>query len=76
MIGIIRVRTSESYIVDINGTQDCVLGGLEFDGATKRNRPNLAVGGVVYCRVTEWNRFVGGKLSCINKGYNTKDELG
>lgn len=51
---------------------DATLGGLEFDGATKRNKPNLKVGSVVFCRLLEYSKHTGGKLSCINKGVSNK----
>lgn len=52
MIGIVKVRTSETFILDIGGPLDATLGALDFDGVTKRNKPNILVGGVVYCRVS------------------------
>ena len=52
MIGVVKVKTSESFILDIGSPLDAMLGGLEFDGVTKKNKPNIPVGGVVYCRVS------------------------
>lgn len=51
VIGVIKVKTSETFIVDIGAPMDAVLGGLEFDGVTKRNKPNLKIGTLVFCRV-------------------------
>lgn len=59
-------------MVDIGAPMDATLGGLEFDGATKRNKPNLKVGSVVFCRLLEYSKHTGGKLSCINKGVSNK----
>ncbi len=37
---------------------------LAFDGATKRNRPALKVGSLVYARVSVANKFMDPELSC------------
>ena len=71
VIGIVKVRAAEHFIVDIKAPLDGILGALEFDGATKRNKPNLQVGATVFCRVCEYNKHTGARLSCINKGYST-----
>jgi exosome complex component RRP40 len=55
---------------------DGILGALEFDGATKRNKPNLNVGDIVYTRVAEYSKFIGARLSCLNPGYSAKGVLG
>lgn len=73
VIGRVKLRTSENFIVDFNAPLDGVLGGLEFDGATKRNKPNLQPGDLVYTRVIDYSKFMGGRLSCINKGLTKKD---
>ena len=43
VIGIITNRGSESYKVDIGSSMPAALGNLSFEGATRRNRPNLQV---------------------------------
>jgi exosome complex component RRP40 len=67
------LKSADYYILDIKAPLDANLNGLEFDGATKRNKPNFKVGAAVYCRVNEYSKFIGAKLSCINKGFNTKN---
>lgn len=39
----VSARTAEFYRVDIGGPHPATLGSLAFDGATKRNKPNLEV---------------------------------
>jgi exosome complex component RRP40 len=51
---------------------DSTLGGLEFDGVTKKNKPNLKVGAVVFCRVLQYSKHTGGQLSCMNKGISNR----
>eukprot|EP00899_Mesostigma_viride_P022152 jgi/Mesvir1/3120/Mv05560-RA.1 len=51
VLGIIVEKHGENYAVDIKGASLAVLPGLAFEGATRRNRPNLKVGDLLYCRV-------------------------
>ena len=76
VIGVIRIKTAQTFIVDIGAPIDGNLGALEFDGVTKRNKPNLKIGAIVFCRVVEYSKYTGGKLSCINKGYSKNNEMG
>ena len=76
MVGIVRHRSGEAFAVDINAPLEGALGALEFDGATKRNRPNLAAGDLVYARVAEYSRHLGAKLSCTNAGWSSGKALG
>jgi exosome complex component RRP40 len=75
VVGIIKSRVGDNYIVDINAPVDGILGNLEFDGATKRNRPNLNSGDIVFTRVADYSKFIGAKLSCLNIGYSAKSAL-
>lgn len=78
VVGVVKVRTAETFILDIAAPLDAILGGLEFDGVTKRNKPNLKIGTTVFCRVLEYSKYTGAKLSCQNKGFTGKkhNEMG
>lgn len=39
---------------------------LSFEGATRRNRPNLSAGDLVYARVVTANRDMDPVLSCVD----------
>ncbi len=41
MVGIVHQRLGEGYRVDIGTAHSASLDGLAFEGATKRNKPNL-----------------------------------
>lgn len=43
VLGIITARHAEGFRVDIGSSQSASLDGLAFEGATKRNKPNLKV---------------------------------
>jgi exosome complex RNA-binding protein Rrp4 len=42
-VGVVTARLGESYRVDIGSAHSANLDALAFEGATKRNRPNLKV---------------------------------
>jgi len=64
VIGIITKRQGEAYNLNIGADKESVLGILEFDGASKRSKPSLEVGDIVYCRVVSINKYLPYKLSC------------
>ncbi|KAI9598762.1 hypothetical protein BDF19DRAFT_431353 [Syncephalis fuscata] len=66
VIGQITSRHAEEYRVDIGGAHMAVLPGLAFEGATKKNRPNLKVGTLVYARVSLADKDMEPELECIN----------
>jgi len=64
VIGMVVERHSDNLIVDIGGPFHAVLNSLAFEGATRRNRPKLAEGDLVYARVTLAHKDVDTELSC------------
>ena len=43
VIGLIKGKQGDFYIVDIKGPNEATLGIYDFEGATKKSRPNLSV---------------------------------
>jgi exosome complex component RRP40 len=39
---------------------------MAFEGATKRNKPNIAIGALVYARVVVANKHMEAELSCTS----------
>lgn len=66
VVGVITQRHSENYTVDIFGPWPALLPSLAFEGVARRNRPNLKIGDVVYCRVEEAARDVDPMLTCVD----------
>lgn len=56
----------QNFLVDIGGPFSAILPQLSFEGATKRNRPNLATGDLVYARVAAASRDTDPVLTCID----------
>src|SRR3990167_6351095 len=67
VIGIIVKKGPESYGVDINCGQPAFLDSVEFNGATKRNKPNLKVGDAIFTKVESVNKFLAPVLTCKSK---------
>ena len=51
VLGIVEERMGEYYKVNVFGPHTALLHTLAFEGATKRNKPNLQPGSLVYCRL-------------------------
>ncbi|KAG7088328.1 hypothetical protein E1B28_012337 [Marasmius oreades] len=66
VIGVITQRQGEGYRVDIASAHNANLDGLAFEGATKRNKPNLKVGNLVYARVSLAHKDMDPELECFD----------
>jgi exosome complex RNA-binding protein Rrp4 len=66
VIGTIVQKTSEFYKVDINTYTYAILNTKDFEGATKKTKPNLNLGDSVFARVIKTNKFDAPTLSCIS----------
>jgi len=61
VVGIVQDRMGSSpdggdiYKVDIGASHTCTLSSLDFEGATKRNRPQFVSGTLLYARVVSFN---------------------
>lgn len=68
VIAVVQERFSEEYRVDLNGTDTATLSAIAFEGASKKNKPNLVLGSAVYCRVTRTSKNVDTEVSCVEPG--------
>lgn len=66
VVGLIIERYSESWRVDIAGPFSANLPALAFEGVTRRNRPNLQPGDLIYARVTAAPRDADPELACTD----------
>lgn len=73
VIGIIEDRGTDLYRVNIFATGTATLNRLGFDGATKRNKPELRPGDVVYASVTSSDSLRDIEISCISETGLRKD---
>jgi len=66
VIGVVIARSGENWRVDIGSAHMASLDGLAFEGATKRNRPNLKVGSLLYARVSLAHKDMEPELECFD----------
>ncbi|QSL64561.1 hypothetical protein MERGE_001862 [Pneumocystis wakefieldiae] len=66
VIGQIMIRHSEGYKVDIGSIRQAQLGVLAFENATRKNRPNLQVGSLVYAKVVCVDNEAEPEIECTN----------
>jgi exosome complex component RRP40 len=64
VVGVVRDRAGEGYRVRVHGTSLAHLPQLAFDGATRRNKPSLAAGALVFCRVAACSPHMEPELTC------------
>lgn len=74
VVGIVIEKHSEEYKIDILAHAAATLSVLAFDGASRRNRPNLKVGDVAFAKVIVAHKDMEPELSCESPtGVKRKD---
>ncbi|OLL26419.1 Exosome complex component rrp40 [Neolecta irregularis DAH-3] len=66
VVGQIVARHAEGYKVDIGSAVAAQLDHLAFEGANRKNKPNLQVGHLVYARVSFANKFTEPEIACFH----------
>ena len=64
VIGIISQKTYEIYRVNILASKEASLNSIDFEGATRKTKPNLNVGDVVFAKVEKENKYSNVTLTC------------
>ncbi|CAM9773993.1 unnamed protein product, partial [Phaeothamnion confervicola] len=85
VVGLVEERMGDFYRMNLFGSSPALLNLLSFEGASKRNKPNLGVGALVYCRVVAADKDMEPELTCLtghhgvakdwNTGQSTFGEL-
>ncbi|KAE8286385.1 Exosome complex component RRP40 Exosome component 3 Ribosomal RNA-processing protein 40 p10 [Larimichthys crocea] len=65
VIGIVTVKSGDVFKVDC-GEEQASLSYLAFEGATKRNRPNVQVGDLVFAQFIIANKDMEPELVCMD----------
>ena len=73
VVGVIEDRVGEAYRVNIFSGQPAIMSTMAFDGATKRNKPDLKKGDVIYCRVKSARGDVDVEVTCMATSGVKKD---
>ncbi|XP_013416655.1 exosome complex component RRP40-like [Lingula anatina] len=66
VIGIVTMKAGDVFRVDIGGSEQASLSYLSFEGATKRNRPDVKIGDLVFGRLLVANKDMEPELVCIS----------
>jgi exosome complex component RRP40 len=66
VIGIITQKSSDIYKVDIGASEQATIFYLAFEGATKKNRPDLQVGDLIYAKLLIASRDTEPELVCVD----------
>uniref|UniRef100_A0A8D2JHP1 Exosome complex component RRP40 n=1 Tax=Varanus komodoensis TaxID=61221 RepID=A0A8D2JHP1_VARKO len=66
VIGIVTAKAGDIFKLDVGGSEQASLSYLAFEGATKRNRPNVQVGDLVYGQFIVANKDMEPEMACID----------
>nr|XP_020449757.1 exosome complex component RRP40 [Monopterus albus] len=66
VVGIVTAKSGDVFKVDFGGSEQASLSYLAFEGATKRNRPNVQVGDLVFAQFLIANKDMEPELVCID----------
>ncbi|XP_074598319.1 exosome complex component Rrp40 [Brevipalpus obovatus] len=75
VIGIVVGKGSLTVNVDIGTNETASLSLLAFESATKRNRPNVQLGDIIFARILSASKDVRTELTCVTSRLK-KDGLG
>lgn len=77
VIATIHHSSVDLYYASISDyTPNATLPHLSFEGATKKTRPQLASGALVYARVTLANKHMDPELECVSSSTGKSEGLG
>jgi exosome complex component RRP40 len=75
VIGKVEQKQKDIYKVDIGCHESATLSAFSIEGGNKKNRLNLAIGGLVYCRVSVASRDMEPEIECLSS-HGKKDGFG
>ena len=74
VVGVVLEARQDEYKVDVGAAATARLPALAFDGASKKNRPNLRRGDAVYARIALAQPGIELELTCaVPHGVQPKD---
>ncbi|XP_023329231.1 exosome complex component RRP40 [Eurytemora carolleeae] len=75
VLGVVLSKAGDTFRVDIGTSEPASLSYLAFEGATKKNRPNVNTGDIVYAKLLVASRDMEAELVCVDS-YGKKAGLG
>ncbi|GLH03482.1 Uncharacterized protein GBIM_09378 [Gryllus bimaculatus] len=75
VLGVVTNKSGDIFKVDIGSSEQASLSYLAFEGATKKNRPDIQVGDLVFAKLVVASRDMEPELVCVDS-YGKKGKLG
>ncbi|KAH8412837.1 hypothetical protein KR009_006194 [Drosophila setifemur] len=66
VLGIVKAKAGDLYRVDIGSADTAAISYLAFEAASKKNRPDLNPGDIIYARVLNASADIEPELVCVN----------
>lgn len=66
VVGLVTVKRGDILRVDIGSSEMASLSTFAFEGATKKQKPDVGIGDVVYARLLSANREMEPELVCVD----------
>ena len=76
VIGVVTGRQGDYFKVDIGASDLAFINYLSFEGSSKRNRPNINNGNVIFGKLINANKDMEPEMSCIDPGNNKANGMG
>lgn len=67
VVGVIVKKSGDVFKVDIGSSEHASLSAFAFEGATKKQKPDLQIGDVIYARLLSAHREMEPELVCVDK---------
>ncbi|GBP59556.1 Exosome complex component RRP40 [Eumeta japonica] len=75
VIGVVVQKAGDVFRVDIGSVNTAALSYLSFENATKKNRPDVRIGDVIYAKLLVASKDMEPELVCVDS-YGKKGRLG
>ncbi|XP_045772491.1 exosome complex component RRP40 [Maniola jurtina] len=75
IIGVVTQKAGDIFRVDVGGSSTAALSYLSFEGATKKNRPEIQVGDIIYAKMLVASKDMEPELVCVDS-HGKKGRLG
>ncbi|GFG37079.1 hypothetical protein Cfor_05753 [Coptotermes formosanus] len=75
VLGVVVNKSGDTFKVDIGSSEQASLSYLAFEGATKKNRPDIKIGDVVFAKLLEASRDMEPELVCVDS-FGKRGKLG
>lgn len=69
VVGVVVKKSGNTLKVDIGSAEHAALSMLSFEGATKKQKPDVQVGDVIYAKLLNAHREMESELVCIDSYY-------